>query len=98
MNALVLYESRFGNTERVAEAIALAMELQDVSIILDDGKARRIAARLGLEVTGTLGVLIAAKKRGLIESVGTGLEALDQAGFRMSAELRAETLRLAGET
>ena len=26
MNALVLYESRFGNTERVAEAIALALQ------------------------------------------------------------------------
>jgi predicted nucleic acid-binding protein len=80
-----------------AEAIALAMELHDVSIILDDGKARRIAAQLGLHVIGTLGLLIAAKRRGCIESVGKVLESLDRAGFRMSAGLRVETLRLAGE-
>jgi len=81
-----------------AETIALAMELQDVSIILDDGKARRIAAQLELDVIGTLGVLIAAKTRGFIESVGGVIESLDQAGFRMSAELRAEALQLAGES
>lgn len=81
-----------------AEAIALAMEMQDAAVILDDGKARRIAAQLGLDVVGTLGLLIAAKRRGFIESVGKVLESLDRAGFRTSAGLRVETLRLAGET
>ena len=81
-----------------AEAIALAMELGNVSLILDDRKARRIAAQLEQDVVGTLGVLIAAKARGPLESVGAAIESLDQAGFRMGPELRTEALQLAGES
>ncbi len=42
-----------------AEAIALAMELGDVLLILDDKKARRVAQQLGLKVIGTVGMLLA---------------------------------------
>lgn len=41
-----------------AEAIALALELGDVILILDDKKARRIAQQLGLKVIGTVGMLL----------------------------------------
>lgn len=51
-----------------ASAIALALETADNVLILDDWKARRLAERLGLSVTGTLGVLIKAKNTGIIPS------------------------------
>ena len=49
-----------------AEAIALATELQPEVVVLDDKLARRMAERLGLAVTGTLGVLLRAKQVGLV--------------------------------
>ena len=43
---------------------------------------RHAAQRMGLKVTGTLGILIAAKDRGLLGSVRTLLDALRaDAGF-----------------
>ena len=37
-----------------ASAIALALEMEDVLLILDDLKARKEAQKLGLKITGTL--------------------------------------------
>jgi predicted nucleic acid-binding protein len=51
-----------------SSAIALALETPQSTIILDDFKARKIAEKLGLNVTGTLGVIIKAKLRGIIPS------------------------------
>ncbi|MCX6274765.1 MAG: DUF3368 domain-containing protein [Bacteroidetes bacterium] len=42
--------------------------------LLDDYKARKIAEHLGLEITGTLGVIIKAKLNGIITSVKPYLE------------------------
>ena len=46
-----------------ASAIALALETSDNIVILDDWKARKVAERLGISVTGTLGVIIKAKNK-----------------------------------
>lgn len=51
------------------EALALALEVRADRIILDDLPARRVARILGLSITGTAGVLVAAKHRGLISRV-----------------------------
>lgn len=48
--------------EGEAEAIALAMELGDVFVILDDRKARQLALQLNLKVIGTVGMLLRAKR------------------------------------
>ncbi len=65
-----------------AEAIALAMECQADLILLDERMGRHAAQRMGLKVTGTLGILIAAKDRGLLASVRPLLDALRaDAGF-----------------
>jgi predicted nucleic acid-binding protein len=79
-----------------AEAIALAHE-QGCRIILDDRKARTAAQRLGIPVTGTVGILLKAKGAGVIPSLLPLLDALDAHHFHVSRELRAEALRLAGE-
>lgn len=48
-----------------SSAIALAMETPDSLLILDDVKARKAAAQLGLIFTGTMGVIIKAKLTGI---------------------------------
>ncbi len=81
-----------------ANVIALALELGDVLVILDDKKARRIARQMGLLVIGTVGILVRAKGKGVCAQVKPILDALDNAGFRMTKSLRHEALRLAGES
>ena len=49
------------------EAIALAIELRADLIILDDLPARRVAKEAGLNVIGAVGVLLGAKRVGLID-------------------------------
>jgi len=80
-----------------AEAIALAMEMTDVFIMLDDKKARRIAKQLALTVIGTVGLLLRAKKKGVIAEVKPILDALHDVDFRVSELLYQEALRLANE-
>ena len=73
------------------------MEVADAVIILDDTQARRVARQAGLTVIGTFGVLLRAKSRGVVPTVGPLLTALRDAGFRVTPALHDETLRLAGE-
>jgi predicted nucleic acid-binding protein len=80
-----------------ASAIALALETRDCSIILDDMKARKVAEKLGLEITGTLGVIVKAKKEGIIPSVKPFLAKLKETNFRLSADLEITFLSEAGE-
>ncbi|MFI5149883.1 MAG: DUF3368 domain-containing protein [Bacteroidia bacterium] len=61
-------------------------------MILDDYKARKIAEKLGLSITGTLGVIVKAKKNGIIESVKPILIELKGTNFRISSELEAAIL------
>lgn len=71
-----------------ASSIALAIENPGCRIIIDERKGRRVALALGLDVTGTLGVLIEAARRGLIAADSGLLEKLDESGFRLSSDLR----------
>lgn len=81
-----------------SEVIALATEVEGALVILDDLRARRVAADMGLRLTGTLGIILRAKKEGVLASVATALAQVESVGFRLSPALRAEALRLAGET
>ena len=80
-----------------ASAIALALEIPDSLIIVDDEKARKLAEMLNIEITGTLGVIIKAKNLGIINSIKPFLLKLKNVGFRISAELEKEALSLTGE-
>ena len=83
-----------------AEAIALCQELGSDVLVLDEKDARRTARRLGLKVLGTVGLLIWAKRTGLLAtSLREQLDALrDQGRFRLSQTVYAEALRAVGET
>jgi predicted nucleic acid-binding protein len=81
-----------------AEAIALALELKADELLIDERLGRREAVRLGLSITGFLGVLLIAKNRGLISKVQPIIDALIlQANFRISRQLYEEVLRTANE-
>ncbi len=70
------------------EVIALGLELS-CPVVLDDRKARLRARRAGLEVTGTLGVLLRLHHFGLTSlSVDEDLGLLEEAGMRLSPNLR----------
>jgi len=72
-----------------AEAIVLAREIGDALVLMDERMGRAAAIRLGLRVTGLVGVLIEARERGLLADAEAVLEALHQrAGFWLSEELR----------
>jgi len=77
--------------------LALALEITDAVVILDDAMARRHAQVLGLRLTGTLGVLLDAKREGLVTDVAPLLDDLQSLGFRLSGTTRDAVLRLAGE-
>lgn len=79
-------------------AILLAQETQCRFLLIDERRGRQIARRLGIPVVGLAGVLLAAKQKALLESVGSVLAALSRQGYRLSDALVAEVLRLAGET
>lgn len=80
-----------------ASTITLAYQFEDVTMILDDRKARKLADNLNLRFTGLLGILIKAKQNGAINSVGDVLVRLKAAGFRFSHGMEAQALRLAEE-
>lgn len=77
--------------------LTLALAHPTCTILLDDRQARRIAQSAGLEVWGTLRVLIEAKSQGLIERVIDHVDRLESAGMWMSNEIRRRVLTLAGE-
>ncbi len=80
-----------------AEAILLAEEVDCRFLLIDERKGRSIAKRRGVPVVGVAGVLLAAKKRGLVDAVLPALKNLGRTGYRMSAGLTKEIARLAGE-
>lgn len=81
-----------------AEAITLATEVGAELLLIDERRGRKAATRLGLNVIGILGILIEAKKKGLIHSLRQQLDALIVvAGFRISPLLRRKVLEVARE-
>jgi predicted nucleic acid-binding protein len=80
-----------------ASVVSLAMDIEHSVLVLDDYKARKIATRLGLTITGTVGVIVKAKLQGHIPSVKAILEKLRKTDFRLSEEIELAALREAGE-
>jgi predicted nucleic acid-binding protein len=79
------------------QVLMLALETADSIVILDDARARQLAEALELRLTGTLGLLLDAKRAGLTPAVAPLLERLEALRFRLSPHTRAAVLKLAGE-
>lgn len=80
-----------------SEAIALVVENNSDYVLLDDKKARNIANRFSIELLGTIGILLRAKRLSLIAEIKPILDALHAVEFRMSHTLYQQALELAKE-
>lgn len=80
-----------------ASAIALAIELDDCLLIIDDLKGRKFAHQLGLTIIGTIGVIVDAKLAGIIRSVKPILSKIKSTNFRITEKLELLILKRAGE-
>lgn len=83
------------------EAISLAYEEcaagRPVRLLMDERRGRRRAEALGLRPVGVLGILLAARRQGLLAELAPVLDDLQAAGFRFSQALRQQVLAAAGE-
>jgi len=80
-----------------SEVLSFALSNQDLRAMVDDRAARRCAKTLGIQTLGTGGMIILAKQRGLIESVGESLKKLQDAGLWLSDEIVELLKHQAGE-
>jgi uncharacterized protein len=80
-----------------AAAIPLAGRLH-ATLLVDDADARTIAGHRGIPVVGTLGVLLSAKRGKFLVDVAPVIARMERLGMFVSARLREEVLRIAGET
>ena len=93
--ALKVLESNLEAGE--GEAICLYEEADADLLVIDDLEGRRVAERLGINITGTLGVLLLAKREKFIDKVKPLLDEIVGHGFRVADELYQEILIKADE-
>jgi predicted nucleic acid-binding protein len=80
-----------------ASAIALATEFENVLLLLDDLKARKLATQLHLNFTGVLGIIHKAKQLSVISEIKPLINKLLQTDFRISPNIIEEILQLNNE-
>ena len=79
-------------------AMALALENPRQIVLLDDMLARRTAQVAGLQVWGTLKVLLEAKSQDLVDKIEPYITKSSESGLWVSVEVRQRILKLAGES
>lgn len=79
------------------EVLALALEISDTVVVLDDALGRLAAKKLSIHFTGTLGLLLDAKKISLLDTIAPRLDQLQALGFRLSPQTHRLILNLANE-
>ena len=82
-----------GETAVLSHALAHPL----MRAVVDDADARRCAKTLGVSILGTGGMLLLAKRRGLLSSVAEGLEKLRDAGLWLSDDMLKLLREQAGE-
>ncbi len=90
-----MYKAKLHDGE--VEVIILAQEQKADLVILDDNVAKKTAKYLGLSVAGTLGVLVKAKRQGIIKEIRPLLWEMKQNGFYVSNVVEQMVLEQAGE-
>lgn len=78
-------------------SIALAVELKDSTLILDDHKAKKIAKSFHLDVTGSLGILLKAKEKNIIPAIREVLTRIKETDFYLPPSLEKLILEVAAE-
>lgn len=80
-----------------AEVIALALEIRCPLVLLDETSARAVARAAGLQVTGTIGVLLRAKNEGILPAIKPSTDLMLSRGVRLRKSLIDSVLRRTGE-
>lgn len=70
-----------------ATSIALASTKENSLLIIDESKGRKVAREMGIQITGSLGILVAAKQKGFIKAVKPVINKIEQTNFRISESL-----------
>jgi len=70
-----------------SEAIVLADSLPDSLLLMDERKGRQIAVSMGIKIIGTLGILVQAKRLGMVAEVKPLMDTLLNANIRISESL-----------
>ena len=77
--------------------VAYGLARPGVELVVDDLAARRCAAAMGLSVRGTLGLLLVAKRRGIVPAARPLLQQLIDAGMYLSRQIIDRSLAEVGE-
>lgn len=80
------------------EAMILYKKINADRLLIDDQRGRNVAKINHIETIGSVGVLLVAKQRGLIDQIAPLLHQLDQSDIYLSKQLIATVLALANET
>jgi len=81
-----------------ASVIQLAREAGTDWVLIDERKARKIAREVyGLKVVGSAGIIVVAKREGIVQSVGDELNRMRDAGYWIHDDILAAAVRAAGE-
>jgi predicted nucleic acid-binding protein len=88
---------RWGLGPGESSVLALALQTPSSEVILDDLAGRKCALSLGLDVRGTLGLVLLAKLRGHVPLARPILEALLETGMYLSRSVLDRALERVGE-
>jgi predicted nucleic acid-binding protein len=80
-----------------AEAITLYKEKSADALLIDEQKGRKIAEYYNINIIGTLGILLKAKREGILAEITPSIRLLRKSKIRISDELYDSILELAGE-
>jgi len=80
-----------------SSSIALALEIDNATLIIDEIKGRKIAQSLNIDIIGTIGIILLANKKGLISDVISTVLRLVNKGFRLSDKLINKIIEIYGQ-
>jgi len=96
--AVRILESEAALDKGESEALVLAEDLNADLLLVDEKKARATAKQLGIRIVGTLGILVEAKRLGLVSQLRPLLEQLAASKIRISDALLEELSKLDAES
>jgi len=91
----IISEWNLGKGE--SQVISFAFQNSGFTAAIDDKAAKKCAAVFNVYVSGTIAIIIRAKKTGLISKAGPLFSGLRANGFRISDEIIMTALSLVGE-